>query len=82
MTRTTLARESPFNDSEKNVLNQVYEKYGKLDGVQLSAMGHTPGGPWDKTWRKYRRQAMIPDRLIQRHFRKVRRQSANKGRGA
>ena len=68
VTQRTLARETPFGEGETSILAQVYDMYGKFDGLQLSAMSHTPGGPWDRTWRKYNRQAVIPDDLIERHF--------------
>ena len=68
VTQPVLARETEFDRHETNVLEQVYDIYGKFDGLQLSAMSHTPGGPWDRTWRKYNRQAVIPDDLTERYF--------------
>ena len=74
VTKLILARETSFDEHEESVLAQVYDIYGKFDGVQLSAMSHTPGGPWDRTWRKYGRQAVIPDDLIEQHFADIYRQ--------
>ena len=68
VTGPILARATPFEPQELNILAQVYDIYGKFNGLQLSAMSHTPGGPWDRTWRKYNRQAVIPDRLVEQHF--------------
>lgn len=71
VTQPILARETPFDEHEMSILTQVYDIYGKFDGLQLSAMSHTPGGPWDRTWKKYSRQSVIPDDLIERHFSEV-----------
>jgi uncharacterized phage-associated protein len=79
VTRQILARETPFDEHEESILSQVYDIYGKFDGLQLSAMSHTPGGPWDKTWRKYNRQAVIPDGLIEQYFANIYRCRASQG---
>ena len=68
VTQPILARALPFDDFENNILSQVYDLYGKFDGLQLSAMSHTPGGPWDKTWRRYKRQSVIPDETVREYF--------------
>ena len=74
-----LAREAQFDERETSILDQVYDIYGKFDGLQLSAMSHTPGGPWDRTWRKYNRQAVIPDDLIERYFADIYRNRTTQG---
>lgn len=30
------------------LLNQVWERYSPFTAIQLSALTHEPGGPWDK----------------------------------
>ena len=79
VTKSILARDIPFNKHEESILSQVYDLYGEFDGIQLSAMSHTPGGPWDKIWRKYNRPAVIPDKLIEKHFADVYRKRAVQG---
>ena len=75
-----LARETPFDTHEENILAQVYDIYGKFDGLQLSAMSHTPGGPWDRTWKKYSRQAVIPDAMIEHYYAEVYRSRTGQGK--
>lgn len=54
------------------LLNKIWEVYKKYDGVQLSAMTHQPGTPWDITWNekggKLLRAAIIPNNLIRQHY--------------
>ena len=43
---------SDFDETEENVIQQVYEKYGKKSGVALSSLTHIEGSPWDITVNK------------------------------
>lgn len=52
---------------EKGLINSVYTAYKSLNGVQLSALTHQPGTPWDKAWSRGR-NAVIDDREIKAHF--------------
>lgn len=50
-------------------LEEVYAKYGHLDGIRLSYLTHQSGTPWDKIYRQNIRNAQIPDSLIEEHYR-------------
>ena len=79
VTAPILARNIPFDDQEISILRQVYDIYGKYDGIQLSELSHTPGGPWDQTWRKHRRLAVIPDKLVERYYEDIYRKRMAQG---
>lgn len=38
-----------LNDTEKKLIEDVYDSYGELTGGQLIQLTHEKGGPWDKT---------------------------------
>lgn len=52
-------------------LDTIWNVYGKYNGVQLSAMTHEPGTPWDIVWNnqggKEKSYAIIPNDLIKSH---------------
>ena len=58
-----------FDEEERSVLEQVWNFYGKYDGIQLSSLTHQPGTPWEITRRLCGRGAEIPNDLIQNHYR-------------
>ena len=57
-----------FYSQEIDVVEQVYDVYGKLSGVQLSAMTHQEGTPWGKTIEARGQGAIIPNSLIEEYF--------------
>lgn len=66
---------APVNVSEfhlapedEDLLEQVYNIYGKLQPFQLSDLTHTPGGPWDIATKTGGYYAPIPNELIQQHY--------------
>lgn len=59
-----------FDNDEQDIVNQVFSKYGTLSGPRLSNMTHEPGSPWDVIWKRYGRNSIIPDSLIQEYFAK------------
>ena len=59
------------DQQEENILKQVYQKYGKLDGIFLSRLTHAPGTPWYHIWNAGGHGAVIPDSLIQQHYRGI-----------
>ncbi len=65
------AHRARLSDQEAHIVDQVLDKYGPLSGVQLSALTHRAGTPWDITWRAYGKNAVIPQDLIERHFRSL-----------
>ncbi len=60
--------QADFGRAEISIIDQVFEKYGVLSGIQLSALTHRKGTPWDITWRAYGKNAVISQDLIQRHY--------------
>ena len=60
--------EHPYSPQETSIIDQVSDKYGHLTGIQLSAMTHAPGTPWDQIWRKHGQNAVIPDPLIEDYY--------------
>lgn len=60
-----------LQDGEHEIVDEVFRLYGKLSGLYLSSLTHHPGSPWDKTWKTYGRNAVIPQSLIQAHYKDV-----------
>jgi len=59
----------------KQFLDDVWEKYKRFSGGQLSAMTHRQDTPWYRTWvhsggSEYR-GAIIPSQLIEQHYRNL-----------
>lgn len=61
------ARASLSKD-EKELIDTVYETYGKFDAYQLSALTHQEGTPWDSVFSQGHRKGEIRDELIRKHF--------------
>jgi len=58
----------PFlSGTEKGIISRVYNRYGKLDGVELSRLTHQPGTPWYIARRK-RKNAIINRDDIRAHY--------------
>ncbi len=53
---------------EQNIVDQVYEKYNKFTGVQLSSMTHAEGTPWHQVWNTVGCD-VIPDEMIREYYR-------------
>ena len=70
-----LAHAKDLDDAEKDIVDQVFGVYGDFDGIELSRMTHVRGGPWSETWRKHKRQAIIPNKLVHRYFANMAKQS-------
>lgn len=60
----------PFDERETNLIDQVWEKYGKMNGLQLSALTHTTGSPWDITYKNFGQNSVIPKDLIRDYYAK------------
>jgi len=55
----------------RRVVDDVFEKYGTKSGIYLSSLTHRVGTPWDLTWKRYGKNAIIPRELIQAHYKKI-----------
>jgi len=56
---------------DKRFIEQVFAKYGHLDGIALSYLTHKAGSPWSNVYDQrssQRQRAQIPDELIARHY--------------
>ena len=64
-----------LSNVENELLDRVYQVYGHLKPFQLSGLTHQKGTPWDKVWNKQggkrMRDAVIPNPLIQKHFKEL-----------
>lgn len=58
-----------FDKDAENVIGQVWDGYSKYTGLQLSAMTHKPGTPWDITWNRVGHGMPISNDLIRDHYR-------------
>lgn len=54
-------------DSRRTLLDRVWEKYGHLNGLQLSTLTHQQGSPWDNVYDGSSGK-VIPASTIQDHY--------------
>ena len=52
-------------------LKDVFEKYGKLSGLQLSQLTHKKGTPWDQLYLDDIMGIEIPDAVIKAHYQEL-----------
>lgn len=58
-----------FEENEKTLVDEVYKKYGGLNGIELMQLTHAPGTPWADVWnRTHEENAIISDALIEKHY--------------
>lgn len=59
-----------LNETTKQILDRVWDVYGKYKALQLSTMTHAEGSPWAITWadNQGKKNTDIPDNLIRQHF--------------
>jgi uncharacterized phage-associated protein len=58
----------PLDQADRELIADVYRKYGTLSGVQLSHLTHRPGTPWSEMYDPEGWGIAIPDRLIRSHY--------------
>lgn len=70
------AVETPKEQATIHFLASVWNAYKHFSGIQLSAMTHQQGTPWQKTWdedgAKYSKGVQIPEPSIREHYAKLR----------
>ena len=61
---------SNFDKNEKTIMEFTHEKYGNLDGWQLSAITHAKDTPWHKAWKEgqHIRGFSISNEEIKKHY--------------
>ena len=57
-----------FTPEEKNIIEQVYRKYGLRGPVTLVRYTHSPNGPWYNVWNGGGEYQTIPDAVMQEYF--------------
>ena len=59
-------------------MDQVYDLYGNLEGIELMGLTHLPDSPWDQIWNdpaRTGRSRVIPKHVLKRFFEKKDRES-------
>jgi len=69
-----------FTLRQRDLLAKVWKGYGHISGVGLSSLTHQPGTPWYVTMQRSGRGAVIPDDLIEEHYRQLYRERAESAR--
>jgi uncharacterized phage-associated protein len=75
--RPIWARGEELSNDDRQLLQDVFEKYGRLTGIQLSYLTHRTGTPWHRTYRPDGWSDNIPNDLIQAHYQEILRASPN-----
>lgn len=57
-----------LGEREKKLIEDVYKKYGKLSGIQLSMLTHKKGSPWDQCYEDGKRNIRISNDIIEDYF--------------
>ncbi len=57
-----------FDEDELNIIRQVFDKYSKYDGFQLSNITHTKDTPWYRVWNEKNECKIIPPDLIRDYY--------------
>lgn len=57
-----------LDDTERDLIAQVYEKYGHLSGPALSRLTHEPNSPWARTYRDGVSGRYISNDLIEDYY--------------
>ena len=63
-----LIPQEPESDFVKQLLQRVWQVYGRMTGAQMSYLTHQDGTPWDTVWKR-EKFSDIPHELIRDHFR-------------
>ena len=63
-----LIQEGELDSEVDDLMVSVFGMYRRLSATQLSALTHIKGGPWHTTYRPGKRGLVIPNELIEEHF--------------
>lgn len=63
-------RSENFENNQRDLIASVVDAYRSYTAVQLSNITHQKDTPWDITRRKYGIGAIIPNELIESHYKK------------
>jgi uncharacterized phage-associated protein len=70
-----------INPADINLMEQIWDIYGRMSAFQLSDLTHEPGGPWHIASQMGGNYALIPNDLIQKHYEMKRLQASNAANG-
>ena len=56
------------DESAQNILDQVYDRYGRMSGPALSRLTHAAGTPWDHTYVPGSFGIVIPTDMIEDYY--------------
>ena len=66
---TNIACENtPLDNQAQSIVEEVYSKYGDLNGMTLSMITHIKGSPWYEIWHKGK--TVIPNDAISHYYQK------------
>lgn len=65
-----------LSDEARRLIKAVYDTYAHFSGTQLSNMTHQPNTPWSQTWTAAGKNAVIPNEIIQAHYRELAQRAA------
>jgi uncharacterized phage-associated protein len=65
---TIFDRNTGISPEDDSIIVQVFEKYGRLSGVQLSHLTHRVGTPWHTVYQPGEYGVEIPDQVIKSHY--------------
>lgn len=68
----------PLSESQKKLLEEVYQIYSRMDAFKLSEITHVKGGPWEMASRQGY-YAPISDSMIQSHYESLRANAVKSG---
>jgi len=58
-----------IDDNSVDIIDQVYEQYGRFSGIELSMLTHEAGSPWEITWNNEKK--IISNDLITYYYREL-----------
>ena len=69
ITRLNLGLAARPDTKQMEFIQEVFDAFGDLSGIQLSSMTHQADSPWDKTYTIWgEKRGVIPNGLIRDHF--------------
>ena len=64
----TPLRRDPLSEEDERFLADVYERYGRRDGLELSRLTHARGTPWSRVYEDGTFGRTISDDLVQAYY--------------
>jgi uncharacterized phage-associated protein len=64
----TICQPLTTGERETDLLDKVFNVYGKYSALQLSALTHQDNTPWDITFKTKGEGALIPNDTIEQHY--------------